>query len=413
MMTLSPEVKVSKPRKPRSYTLSEVGAKLGVDIKQVKAWRRAGYITADPELSYPKQQRYNVDEIDTLIAKGVLPPVEEFVAERPKPPVKKSNPSISNKDPFNIPHDSPLLIHHAGHSLLPEHFKRFIRIHEEYKSGIRKGGGGSTLGDRLTNVGRETVPFHFNMKAIRQLLQNPLDEGHRWEDFKLPPKERKKYKRVKVSKPRRPRSYSASDVGRLLGVDVEQVKAWRKAGYITVDPELSYPSQRFYNADEIDRLIAEGVLPPVTELETTPPVAEVETNEIDAKVSESITDTSHEIAVPFETQIRMSETYTAKQVADLCSTSPQVVGTWRRHLYIPDKACIRAGTYCKEEIDRMLAEGELPPKGTVPKQKPSKKERPADVVKDTDDVLPSDALREFVPNRRFTAAVDGKNWTGE
>jgi len=286
---------------------------------------------------------------------------------------------------------------------------------------------GNTLGDKLAgHCGFDPVPLpKISLKTIEQLrkIDTPSWESDNPYSHSL----------RNMGQPRRPRTYTATEVGRLLGVPVRTVADWRRRGQIPA--EVAYGICG-YLADEIDRMIAQGTLPPAVTRTYTP--AEIGkmlgvsshvvgdwrhrgfipkdivygkkgylADEIDRMIADgtlpptkpvipSITSVKSSSApeavdVPevveqepvTETKPVMTKFYNAKEAAEAISKhtgapcAAKYVASWRRHGYIPKEATGSDGEYIKSVIDRMIANGDLPPKVKFPRPSQEGKQKRA------------------------------------
>ena len=233
---------------------------------------------------------------------------------------------------FDIAEDSPHLMRNRNVALLPAHFKRYFSLFEQYRAGVRRSHG-NTVGDKLTNVGAKPDTRPLGIVKMRDNLRAVTDysceaTAHPW--------------RTTGKRHQKPRFYTTADVGELLGVTFHKVAAWRKSGVITSDTELSTMKQIRFNADVIDEMIETGQLPPVKS------TAENQQESVSKSITQAQQDTV------------MRETYSSKQVADLCGISAQTVGGWQRHGRIPKTAVVEKSVYCKQTIDKLIASGKLP-----------------------------------------------------
>ena len=227
--------------------------------------------------------------MDSIYFQSNLPPLTsdnfDFTAEYPK------------DREVDIAEDCPYLIHHEGHSLIPKHFERYIRIHHLYKHGIRRSSG-STLGDKLTK------------RKKREKREYDPTVPHRGR----PPKEK-------------PRIYTQTQVGDLLDVSSHTIGHWRTIGYI---PKEAVYTKHTFLADTIDMMIDEGELPPDIYPEDDEPdaVNSVEAEEPSPAITPSaeevppaeIPSTAEEVSpaeIPTpQPECIMTEYYTGQQVRD-------------------------------------------------------------------------------------------------
>jgi len=206
---------------------------------------------------------------------------------------------------IDIPEESPFLRRNRNCALLPRHFERYYPIFQEYEAGTRRSSG-NTLGDKLTRVGFEEKPFRFSTpkkKPTSAVVSQPfgtsvvrIPVSSKIISITPPIKEQA----TDVLTPKEvimefDRRYTATEIAGKFGIGYRQVAQWRRYGHIPASA-IAGDGPYCYKADAIDKLIADGKLPPKITSRTLQPSQDKESKQevISEKEAEKISDTSSE-----------------------------------------------------------------------------------------------------------------------